>query len=322
MKSIKTMILPYFRPVKYPFLFFLMPFLIPKISDAAITKILLKIDKIKSLIRLIKFKNENRKILIINIEIKIIIFLFFLIVLNILSPNKYYEVIKKLFLNIIIKVIKIMLLFKILFRTLFFYLFIVFSYKIMGKREIGQLGVIDLIVSILIAEMVAISIENTNKTIMHTIAPISLLVILEVSLAFISLKSRKVRNIFNSHPSVIILNGKVNYKEMVKQRYSLDDLLLQLRQKDIRSIEEVEYAILEANGKLSVFKYGFLKIKRDLPLPLVVDGNIQYKALKYLDKDKNWLVSNLKNQNIELDDIFYAFYNKNKFYVIKQNDIQ
>ena len=122
---------------------------------------------------------------------------------------------------------------KILFRTLFFYFFILISYKIMGKREVGQLGVIDLIVSILIAEMVAISIENTDKTMMQTIAPIVLLVILEVTLAFVSMRSKRLRNAFSYHPSVVINNGKINYKEMVKQRYTLDDLLLQLRQKDI-----------------------------------------------------------------------------------------
>lgn len=213
-------------------------------------------------------------------------------------------------------------IFTILYRTFFFYFFIVVCYKLMGKREIGQLGVIDLIVSILIAEMVAISIENTNKTILQTVLPISLLVLLEIILAFISLKSKKVRRALSPHPSIIILNGKVNYKEMVKQRYTLEDLLLQLRQKDIRSIEEVEYAILESNGKLSVFKYGILKIKKDLPLPLIVDGSIQYKALEYLDKTKEWLIHNLDNQNLEVKDIFYAFYKSSKFYIIKQDEVK
>lgn len=211
---------------------------------------------------------------------------------------------------------------KILFRTLFFYFFILISYKIMGKREVGQLGVIDLIVSILIAEMVAISIENTDKTMMQTIAPIVLLVILEVTLAFVSMRSKRLRNAFSYHPSVVINNGKINYKEMVKQRYTLDDLLLQLRQKDIRNIEEVEYAILEPNGKLSVFKYGFLKIKKDFPLPLVIDGDIQPKALAYLNKTRQWLITNLNNKSLELKDVFYAFYKGSKFYIIKKDDIR
>ena len=91
----------------------------------------------------------------------------------------------------------------------------------MGKREIGQLGIIDLIVSILIAELVAISIENIKDSIFLTILPIALLVFLELFLAFVSIKSRTFRNLFGGKPSLIIVNGNVNYKEMVRQRYSI-----------------------------------------------------------------------------------------------------
>ena len=111
-------------------------------------------------------------------------------------------------------------LLNVIFRTIFFYFFIVLLYRLMGKREIGQLGIIDLIVSILIAELVAISIENTDKSLFQTIIPLSLLGVLEIFLAFISIKSRTFRTFFGGKPSLIICNGKVNYKEMVKQRYS------------------------------------------------------------------------------------------------------
>ncbi len=143
-------------------------------------------------------------------------------------------------------------LLKVILRTSFFYFFIVLLYRIMGKREIGQLGIIDLIVSILIAELVAISIENINDSIWLTIVPLCLLVVLELLLAFVSIKSRTFRTFFGGKPSLIICNGRVNYQEMVRQRYSMDDLLLSLRQKSIKSIEDVEYAFLEANGKLSI----------------------------------------------------------------------
>ena len=129
-------------------------------------------------------------------------------------------------------------------KTIFFYFFIILAYRIMGKREVAQLGITDLIVSILIAELVAISIENFNDTILNTVIPISLLVLLEVLLAFISIKSKKIRYFFDGKPSLIISNGQINYKEMVKLRYSLEDLLFQLRQNSIKSIEEVEYAFL------------------------------------------------------------------------------
>ena len=123
----------------------------------------------------------------------------------------------------------------------------------MGKREVGQLGIIDLIVSILIAELVVISIEDYNNNIFKSIIPIITLLILQVSLALLTLKKPKFRAFLDGNPSVIIKEGKVNYKEMIKQKYNLEDLLVQLREKGYRSIEEIEYAILENNGTLSVF---------------------------------------------------------------------
>ena len=153
----------------------------------------------------------------------------------------------------------------VLLRTIFFYFFILIMFRIMGKREIGQLGVVDLAVSVLIAELVAISIENVEDSIWLTILPIIALVILEITLAMINLKCKKFRNFFEGKPSVIINRGKINYKEMVKQRYTIDDLLLELRQKGIKNLERVEYALLEPNGKLSIFKTGAHLISVECP---------------------------------------------------------
>ena len=142
---------------------------------------------------------------------------------------------------------------KIIFRMSFFYVFIIIIYRLMGKREVGQLGIIDLIVSILIAELVAISVEDLSVSILKSVIPIICLVVLQIVLSYSSLKSSKLRNLLDGVPVFIIKNGKINYKEMVRQKYGLDDLLEQLRERGYRNIEEVEYAILENNGKLSVF---------------------------------------------------------------------
>lgn len=206
-------------------------------------------------------------------------------------------------------------------RTLFFYFFVTFAYRIMGKREVGQLGIVDLIVSILIAELVAISIENVDKSIMLTIAPISLLVVIEIALAYLSTKSRWFRQVFTSKPSVIINHGVINYKEMIKQRYSLDDLLVSLRQASIKSIEDVEYAFLESNGKLSVFKYNLFKTDSAYPAPIIVDGVIQENTLKNIRKTKIWIKLYLRKQNINLEDIFYAFYKNGKIYTILKSNV-
>lgn len=206
-----------------------------------------------------------------------------------------------------------------IFRTVFFYFFVVIAYRIMGKREISQLQVIDLIVSILMAELIAISIENINEPITLAIFPIIALVILEVILAKFSLKSKKFNETMTGKPSMLIINGKINFKELIKNRYTLNDLLLELRQNSIKSISDVEYAVLEANGKLSVFKYNIFKTKSDYPMPLIIEGDIQEDTLKNLKKSKEWLVNKIHSKGMLINDIFYCFYKNNKVYIINKD---
>lgn len=210
-------------------------------------------------------------------------------------------------------------MFDTIFRTMFFYFFIVFAYRIMGKREVGQLGIIDLIVSILIAELVALSIEKTNQSIWLAIAPIAVLVVLEIVLGYLSVKLRIVNKVFGGKPTVIINDGKIVYKNLVSQRYSIDDLLLELRKNGISSIEEVEYALLETNGELSIFKYKPFKIKSNLPLPIIVEGVVQKDTLKYINKSNKWLEDVLLSNNISLDNIFYALFKNNHIYIIRKS---
>lgn len=203
----------------------------------------------------------------------------------------------------------------VLTRTLFFYFFILFSYRIMGKREIGQLSISDLTISILIAELVAISIENRNDATILTIIPIVLLVFLEVLLAFVQLKFNKLRILMDGKPSLIVQDGKLNVKEMIKQRYSLDDLLLSLRENQISGLNEVDYAILETNGRLSIFK----KDKKGIyPLPVIIDGIVDNDALLNINKTNVWLNKVLNDNNLGIKDILYAFYKKNKLYIVRK----
>ena len=189
----------------------------------------------------------------------------------------------------------------------------------MGKREVGELGIIDLIVSILIAELAAISIERYDSSVFLMLLPIGVLVILQIVLAKISLKSDKVRSMLDGDASVIIDNGKVNFKEMIKQRYNLEDLLTQLRARNVKSIEEVEYAILETSGKLSVFTKD-ANNSGPYPLPLILDGKIQKMTLKKIRRKEKWLNELLASKKVKLDDVFYAFYKDNQLFIIKNSD--
>lgn len=189
----------------------------------------------------------------------------------------------------------------------------------MGKREVGQLSITDLIVSLLIAELTVISIEDYEKSMLYSLIPIVILVLLQCILSYISLKKPKFRIFLDGNPSVIIKNGKINHNEMLKQRYNLDDLLVQLRDKGYRSIEEVEYAILESSGTLSVFPYE--TGKSPLPLPLILDGDIQEDTIKHLKKDKKWVYNFLDKKDIKLQDVFFAFYKDKNIFIIKNNDL-
>ena len=178
--------------------------------------------------------------------------------------------------------------------------------------------VIDLIISILMAELIAISIENINESIILTVIPIIALVFLEIFLAKISLKNKRFNDLMSGKPSMLVVNGKIKYRELLRNRYSLDDLLLELRQNGIKSIKDIEYAILEVNGKLSIFTYNLLKRKSNYPMPLVIDTNIQYDTLKYLNKSEEWLINKIHDKGILLNNVFYAFYDKNKIYIINK----
>lgn len=210
--------------------------------------------------------------------------------------------------------------FIVFLRSVFFYFFIFLIYRIMGKREVGQLGIIDLIVSILIAELAVISIENYDKSLWYSLIPIITLSVIQIVLAFISLNMPKFRNFIDGKPSVIINDGKINYKEMIKQKYNLDDLLVQIREKGNKSIEEIEYAVLENNGTLSVFPKE--KEKSPFPLAIILDGEVQEEVLWQIKKDKFWLYKILDEKKIELDDVFYGFYKNKNIFIIRNDDLK
>ena len=186
----------------------------------------------------------------------------------------------------------------------------------MGKKEVGKLSIIDLIVSILIAELAAISIEQYNSSILISIIPITCLVLIEILFGYIGLKNSKIKKLIEGSPIVIIKDGKLNFESMRKLRYSLDDLISQLREQGIKSIEEVNYAVLENNGKLSIFKN-----ETEYPLPIIMDGQIDEDVLRDMNKNKEWVYEILKKKNLKLENVFYAFYTKNKTYIIKKDEL-
>ena len=211
--------------------------------------------------------------------------------------------------------------FIVLFRSVFFYFLVTILYRIMGKREIGELSIMDFIVSIFIAELIAISIENYKESMLISLIPVLALSLLQIGLSYLSMKNKKMRDIIDGNPSVIIEKGKVDFKEMKRQRYNIEDLLMQLRSNSVKSINDIDYAVLETNGKLSIFKKSD-DPNREYPLPVVLNGIIDKKVLNQINKNENWLKNELIKQRINLEDIFYGFYQNNNLYLIEKSKIK
>lgn len=204
----------------------------------------------------------------------------------------------------------------IMARTIFLYVLIVIIFRLMGKREIGELSILDLVVFLMIAEMAVMAIENTNDPLIHTIIPMFLLLGIQIGLAFLSLKNQKVRRVIDGSPTIIIDRGKINEHAMKTQRYNFDDLMTQLREKEINDIKEVDFAILEPSGKLSVIKKDKNDEEQELQLPLIIDGVIQEENLFRIEKTNLWLRQQLRNLGYsDLKNISFCTHNKGAFFI-------
>ncbi|TMW74141.1 DUF421 domain-containing protein [Alteribacter natronophilus] len=165
----------------------------------------------------------------------------------------------------------------------------------MGKKELSQLSIVDFVVAIMIAELAAVSIWNASVPMAGQILPMVILMIIQITLAFISLKSSRIRKLIDGKPSVLINRGEIDAEEMRKQRYSIDDLLVQLRQKNVETPSDVEFAFLEPSGNLSIIKKRRHEKKTTpLPLPLVMNGKVQEEHLQKMNRTPLWLRQQLR----------------------------
>lgn len=191
-------------------------------------------------------------------------------------------------------------------RTFLGYFMLLILLKIMGKREVGQLSIFDLLIFLSIADIMVIGIENFDENIFYVIVPALTLMIIQKSLAFLILKNNFIRYIVDGKESLIVNDGIIDIKEMKKQCYNYDDLFAQLRSLSISSIEEVQYAILENSGRLSVITYENNK-QGIFPLPIIVSGKVNKDNLRYLNLEKNEIEKMIKDKKIPISEIEFAF---------------
>lgn len=206
----------------------------------------------------------------------------------------------------------------VLIRTIILYLIVVITMRLMGKKQIGQLQPFELATAIMISELASFPMQDTRLPLMHGVIPIVTLLILQVSTAVLQLKSETLRTLFCGKPSILIKNGLIDSNELKRQKFSLNDLMEELRLKGFYNIEDIYCAILETSGQLSIIPKTELtgvtksdmniKCSQDiLPITLILDGKISKNNLKMIDKNESWLNNKLKKQNIKSSkDVFIA----------------
>ena len=206
----------------------------------------------------------------------------------------------------------------IFIRTLIIYLFLSISIKIMGKRQIGELEVSELVSTLVISEVAALPIADPDIPLMNAILPVLLIVCLGIIISYIKNKSTILKKCVEGDPIYLIYKGKLSQGALKKNRISVNELLSEMRTQGVASLDEIDYAILEPNGNISIFT----KDNSTLSHPVIIDGVIDPTTLSELGHDKKWLLKALKKQGVKLDEVFIMTVNdKSDIYIIrKEND--
>ncbi len=212
-------------------------------------------------------------------------------------------------------------------RTILLYILIIIAVRIMGKRQISELQPSELVVTLLISDIASIPIQNNDQTMLSSLIPIFVLISCEILISLVMIKNDKFRKLICGKPVIVINNGQIDQKAMTELRISTQDLLEELRQKDVFDLQEVAYAIVETNGKMSILKKpscdtvtaGQLGVQtRDNGMQAVIvsDGEIADSSLQFCDLTKKWLHQTLIREKVRLKDVFIMTANRGKQYHI------
>lgn len=221
----------------------------------------------------------------------------------------------------------------VIWRTLILYVLLIVVVRLLGKRQIGQMEPSEFVVTMLLANLATIPMEDPDLSIAHGIVPIVLIFAAEYGMAYITMRSIFIRKLCCGKPVILIENGKISAKNLRRTRINLDELTMHLREKEIFDLSEVKFAILETNGQLSTLLYSKhrpasakdagLKVKdTELPVTLISDGKLLHQNLDLTDKTEEWVQSELKKRNCEQKQVLLMTVDAaNKVYFVKREDM-
>ncbi len=202
-----------------------------------------------------------------------------------------------------------------LIRTLLLYAVILGAVRLMGKRQISDLQTSELVVTLLISDIAAIPMQDTGQPLLSGLLPIAILIFCEIVTSVIMLKSSRARRLICGRPIVVINDGKIVQSELRRLRMTTEDLCEELRQKDVFCLEDVSYAIVETNGRMSVIKRpekdpptaelcGLLPQDNGIEAVVVSDGSVSDFSLRLIRKSRGWLDGILRGRNVSVQEIF------------------
>ncbi len=202
-----------------------------------------------------------------------------------------------------------------LLRTLILYFAVIAAVRLMGKRQIGELDPSELVVTILVSDLAAVPMQDLGIPMVSGLIPITTLIVLEILLSFLALKSRFFRRLLNGQPAIIIRSGKLDIKKLRQMRLTTDEVIETLRKQNVSSVADVKYGVIEPDGSLSVVlkqpqqqvtaeMLGLTPKDAGLPLVVVSDGKLVNRSLQLLHLDPRDIENRLKNQSVALSDVF------------------
>ena len=204
----------------------------------------------------------------------------------------------------------------VLIRSLILYIVIIFSVRLMGKRQLGELQPSELVITILVSNIATLTLEDTSTPLIVGITPILALVCFEVIMSWLTLKYPRFRCIVSGHAKILISNGKIDQNVMKTLRLTVDDLMTALRLNGIFAIDDVQYAVVETTGNISVMKKDNNDGNKNPQQIVISDGKLLDEALIELSLDKQWLYKTILSENKKIENIFIMTLDSDKNYCI------
>ena len=204
--------------------------------------------------------------------------------------------------------------FEIIIKTTYYFFVLVFLIRILGKREVGEISVFDLVVLLVLADIATLGIDGNWEELLISTISLFILVGLQKLVAFIVVKFPKLRGVVDYKPSILIHNGRLNLNELKKQSYTIDDLITQARSKGVMDLCEIRLAILESSGELSIYTKSFYKNE---VLPVIVSGVLVTENLSFLKLEEKNIYNYLSNHKIKLKNVHYLASDGTNFYQLE-----